>query len=107
MQHRIVHGLSLALARVVTREALQSYRDRYPEFKPAGEWSSPDHATFALHMLGATLEGEAVVDGEAVTLTFRVPVILLPWKQRVTGMIDEEMALWLQWAREGRFDALV
>ena len=107
MEHRIAHDLSLPLARVVTRKALESYQERYPEYKPTGTWVTADQATFTLHILGANVGGDVVVDTTAVTLRLDVPLLLRPWQNRVATIVEEEITLWLQWGREGRFNHLV
>lgn len=107
MEHRIPHGLSLPLARVVTRKALESYQQRYPEYHPTGVWQTEDNATFSLHILGADVTGEVRVDASAVTLDLDVPLLLRPWQRGVARAVEEEIALWVQWGREGRFNHLV
>lgn len=107
MQHRIPHKLSAPLARLVTRKALDSYVQRYPEFKPTGRWTSPDRAEFQLSALGAKVNGVIVVAAGSVDLDIDVPLIIEPFRKKVTAMVDEEVSLWLKWAAEGRFDAEV
>ena len=107
MVHRIPHALSLPLARLVTRKALDSYVSRYPEFKPTGRWTSPDRAEFHLSALAARVEGTIDVAAKSVDFDLDLPLVLEPFKKKVTGMVEEEVKLWITWATEGRFDAEV
>lgn len=107
MQHHIPHALSLPLARLVTRKALDSYVQRYPEFKPTGKWVSADHAEFNLSALGAKVNGTIRVTTRSVDFDLDFPLVLEPFKKKVIGMVNEEVVLWIKWAIEGRFDAEV
>ena len=107
MKHQIPHRLSTPLARLVTRKALDSYVQRYPEFKPTGRWTSPDKAEFQLSALGAKVNGVIAVTTSTVDFDIDVPLVIEPFRKRVTSMVDEEVKLWLTWAAEGRFDAEV
>lgn len=107
MDFTIPHHLSLPLARLVTRKALTSYQERYPEMHPSGRWTSDDHADFELRRLGERVVGQVDVTGSAVNFSLKIPLPLRPFQDEVVKMVDDEVRLWLKWAAEGRFDAEV
>lgn len=107
MQHRIAHTLSLPLARVVTRKALDSYVQRYPEYKPTGRWASADQAQFHLQALGVKVDGTLTVSAGAVDFNVDLPLVIEPFRKRIIADVEEEIATWMKWAKEGRFDAEV
>lgn len=107
MKHNIPHALSLPLARLVTAKALSSYVERYPEFHPTGEWLTPDRAAFQLQARGLHVNGTIDVGATAVVFELDFPLLLEPFKKGVVRQVEEEVLLWLKWAKEGRFDTEV
>lgn len=104
MKHRIPHGLSHELARRVARRALESYRDRFEAYEPAGEWVDPDLAVVAFKAAGRRLEGQVRVDSEAIELELEVPLLWRPFQGQAMRVIEEQVQSWLERARNGELD---
>lgn len=100
-KHRIVHDLDHALARTVTRKALDSYRDQFPELKPGGEWLDEDHARLWFHAPGARLEGRVKVLSAAIELELDVPFLFRPFRKQAIRVIEEEVQEWIEKAKAG------
>ncbi|MFN7143279.1 MAG: polyhydroxyalkanoic acid system family protein [Myxococcota bacterium] len=102
MVHRIRHGLPHALARDATHRALESYRERFQEFSPEGEWLDADHARVAFHALGRTLEGAVRVDSENIELELDVPFLFRPFQKKAIDVIDGEVRAWIEKAKQSQ-----
>lgn len=102
MKHNIHHGLSHELARKATQKALESYQERFAEYKPRGRWVNDDRAEIAFTVAGKTLEGTVDVGKSDIGLELEVPFVFLPFRGRAMKVIEDEIQQWIQWAREGR-----
>jgi Putative polyhydroxyalkanoic acid system protein (PHA_gran_rgn) len=101
MKHRIPHGLSHDLARRVARRALETYRDRFADYEPIGEWVDEDHAMVSFKAAGRRLEGQVRVDTEAIELELEVPLLWRPFQGQAMRLIEEQVQSWLERARNG------
>ncbi|MCB9777638.1 MAG: polyhydroxyalkanoic acid system family protein [Alphaproteobacteria bacterium] len=101
MNHAIPHGLSHELAREATRHALDSYRIRFPQVSPQGDWVSPDEARISFTVAGTTLRGKVVVTDREIQLELDVPLVFRPFRKRALELIENEVRGWLDRAREG------
>lgn len=102
MVHRIRHGLSLDLARDATRRALESYRERFRDYSPEGEWVDPDHAHVSFQALGRKLEGNVRVDPENVELELDVPLLFRPFQHKAIEVIEDEVRAWIERAKHSQ-----
>lgn len=100
-KHRIPHDLDHPLARRVARRALESYRDQFPELKPGGEWTDPDHARLWFTAPGARLEGRVKVLASAIELELDVPFLFRPFRKQAIRVIEEEVREWIERAKAG------
>lgn len=101
MEHRIPHPLGLERARAVTRQALQSYLERFAAFSPGGRWRDEDHAEFRFEAAGQVLEGLLRVEPDAIVIELEVPLIFRPLRRRAIEAIEEEVRRWVERAQEG------
>lgn len=104
VQHRIPHDLDLDLARRVTAKALEAYRAQFPQFRPTGEWVTPDHARIAFSPPGATLRGELRVHPRHIDLTLEVPLLFRPFRKQAIQVIEAEVKEWIDKAKAGALD---
>ena len=101
MQHRIPHGLDLELARLATRAALESYRQRFSAHDPGGDWVSEDKATISFTAAGVRLEGSVEVDPQDIVLDLEVPLVFRPIRKLALELIEREVMEWIERARAG------
>jgi hypothetical protein len=104
VKHRIPHDLDHALARRVTRRALETYRDQFPEYKPQGQWLDEDHARLSISPPGGTLIGDVVVTDDAVELELEVPFLFRPFRKQAIKVIEDEVQEWIARAKAGELD---
>lgn len=102
MDHSIRHGLDQALARKATRLALDTYKARFAEYKPAGEWLTEDRADVQFTVAGKTLHGAVEVKPTTIDLTLDVPLLFRPFRSIAMKVIEDEIEGWLKIAREGK-----
>jgi hypothetical protein len=101
MKRAFPHGLTHELARDVTRKALDSYRQRFSEFKPEGEWTSADHATVKFHAAGTTFNGAVNVHKDTIDLELDVPFFMRPFEKKAIDVIEAEINQWIAKAKRG------
>ena len=102
MNHSVPHDLSHEQAREATRHALESYRARFPEFKPQGQWVSPDRAELSFSAVGSTLKGVVEVFDNHIDLELDVPLMMRPFRNKAMAVIEGEIRAWIQKAKDGR-----
>lgn len=100
-KHHIDHDLDHAMARRVTRKALESYRDSFPELKPGGEWLDEYNARLWFTAPGARLEGRVKVLASSIELELDVPFIFRPFRKQAIRVIEEEVQEWIEKAKAG------
>lgn len=103
-RHLIRHDLDRDLARRVTRKALESYRERFQEYSPAGRWLNDDHAQVQFTVLGRTLTGSVEVLARDVALELEVPLVFRPFRGVALKVIEDEIQQWIVQARAGKFN---
>lgn len=101
MKHSIPHDLSHEAARDATRHALESYRARFSEYKPAGSWLGPDRATVQFTVAGKTLNGTVDVLPRQIDLELDVPLVFRPFRSIAIKVIEDEIRAWIAKARSG------
>lgn len=104
-RHLIRHDLNPTLARRVTRKALETYRERFSEYQPGGEWITDDLARVRFTVLGRTLEGVVEVLPRDVALELDVPLVFRPFRGVALKVIEDEIQGWITKAKNGEFDA--
>lgn len=101
MKHSVSHSLGKEMARKVARAALESYAERFAEFKPTTRWKSDDQAAISFTVKGMSLEGGVVVKDSSIDLDLDVPFLLKPFQGKAVGVIDKEIQLWIEKAKRG------
>lgn len=104
MKHSIPHSLSHELARKATQVALESYRKRFSEYQPTGEWLSPDRATVRFVVMGKTLAGTVDVLPKHIDLELDVPLVFRPFRSAAMNVIETEIKAWIAKAQKGELD---
>lgn len=105
MKHKIPHDLSLELARKVTRAALESYRNQFPQFSPGGTWRDDDHADVWFVTPLGRLEGTVTVLAGAIQLHLTtVPWAVRPFRSQAVKIVEEEVKAWIQKAKNGALE---
>lgn len=102
MKHSVPHDLKHDQAREATRHALESYRARFPEFKPQGQWVSPDRAEISFTAVGNTLKGVVEVLANRIDLELDVPLMMRPFQNKAMAVIEGEIRTWIEKAKAGR-----
>lgn len=105
MQHSIPHGLDLPLARRAIRRALDSYVERFAQYRPHLSWHGDDRAVITFSAMGATVRGSFELNERALALTMDVPLLLRPFRARAIEVVEREVREWVERARQGGLDA--
>ncbi|HJN75062.1 MAG TPA: polyhydroxyalkanoic acid system family protein [Myxococcota bacterium] len=103
MKHRIPHDLPLDTARTLTRNALESYREQFPEYSPRGNWESEDVATLTFTVMGNTLIGRVEVHPSTIELELtNIPLLFRPFRTAALEVIECEIREWIERAKQGK-----
>lgn len=105
MKHSIPHSLSHALARKATQTALDTYRQRFTEYQPSGEWVTPDRAQVRFVVMGKTLAGVVDVLPDRIDLELDVPLLFRPFRSAAMQVIEDEIRTWIERAKRGELGA--
>lgn len=101
MQHSIPHSLDHAIARRATAHALDSYKARFSEYSPQGQWKNEDEAVVSFEVAGKRLEGAVAVRPRSIDLELDVPLIFRPFRSMAMKVIEDEIQMWIDKARRG------
>ena len=105
MKHSIPHDLPHETARAVTRKALDSYRDQFPEYQPTGRWETDDVATLSFTVMGNTLLGRVEVRASDIELELKnIPFMFRPFRKAAIEVIEGEIREWIARAKAGKAD---
>ena len=104
MKHEIHHGLELPLAKKAIDRAMAAYSARFPEYNPTFRWTSDTEAELGFKAKGVSVAGDIEVRGETILLDIHVPFLLRVFKGKAMDVIDREVKLWVEKARNGELD---
>ena len=104
MKHAVPHGLDLPMAKKVAVAALEAYSARLAEYSPNVDWSSETHANVRFSVKGITLKGAVDVNSRSIELDLDVPFVLRVFKKKAIAVIEREIKIWLEKARNGELD---
>lgn len=104
VRHVIHHDLGLDLARKATRHALETYRRNLAEYQPRGHWTDDDHAVVEFTVLGKTMRGTVEVGEGQVALALDVPFLFRAFQGIAMQVVEKEIEMWLEKARNGELD---
>jgi hypothetical protein len=102
VDHDIRHDLEPAQAQNVAKQALQSYSERFSEYKPEVQWRSDTQADVAFTVKGMRLAGGLKIEPDRFRLSLDVPFLLRPFKSRAFGVIEREVQTWMAKAKSGQ-----
>ena len=95
MKHYFNHNLNQDDATMLTKEALDSYCDKYSEFQPKVAWNN-HQAEIALVVAGSKLKGVVEVEPGRIGLDMNIPFLLRPFKKKAIDVIQKEITTWMQ-----------
>lgn len=102
MEHEITHDLEPAKAQSVAHRALDSYAERFAQYKPQVNWRNESEAEVAFTVKGMKLEGGLKVEPNRFLLNLDVPFVLRPFRSRAFSVIEREVQSWVQKAKAGQ-----
>jgi hypothetical protein len=102
MEHRITHDLEPELARKAIRKAVEAYTARFAKYHPEANWTGDDVVKVGFTAKGMKLAGDLRLEPRALVIDFHVPFLLRPFKSKAVDVIEQEVKVWFQKAREGQ-----
>jgi hypothetical protein len=103
MKHVVHHGLGFDTAKRVAEAALQSYKERFPQYHPNARWVNDRRAEITFKVKGVALAGVLEVNEKDIEMDLDVPFVLRPFKGKAIGLIEEEIDKWVAKAKSGEF----
>lgn len=101
MRHVVRHDLEPHMARKALRKAWESYAARFRDFNPTATWPNDDEARIGFSAKGMSMNGTLALEGDAIVLEMKVPLLLRAFQGKAIQVIDEEVAHWVGKAKAG------
>lgn len=101
MDHSVPHDLGIDKAKKVATLALDSYAQKFAEYKPKADWVSEDKAKISFNVKGVSLDGTLQVKERSISLDLDVPFLFRPFKGKAISIIEREIQAWIQKAKAG------
>jgi hypothetical protein len=101
MKHSVPHDLPADLARKAADAALQSYRERFPDYEPQVTWESDRTAHVEFRAKGLTMRGVFEILDDAITVDMDVPLLLRPFKAKAIDVVERQIRDWIGKAKDG------
>jgi hypothetical protein len=101
MKHMVPHDLPFDLAKKAADAALQSYKQRFPDYDPQVTWSDEKTANVALKAKGMSMRGIFEINPDNIAMDMEVPLLLRPFKQKALDVIEEQIKMWIAKAKSG------
>jgi hypothetical protein len=102
MRHVINHSLDVATARKVADRAFAEYKSRFPDYEPTVTWVSEHRADIGFNAKGLKLKGSLEISDKEIAMDLDVPFLFRPFQKKAIEVIDREVHVWLDKAREGK-----
>ena len=104
MKHSVRHDIDIDLARKATDRALQSYKERFPEFKPQVRWTTDRLAEVEFSAKGMSMTGKFELTASEVIMDMQVPLMFKFFRKKAIDVVEREILKWISKARQGEFD---
>src|SRR5688500_12054976 len=101
MEHRVPHDIGKDLAKKATVAAFDSYKQKYGQYSPTTVWNADYNATVTFSVKGLSLHGKIEVRDREIAMELDVPFLLRPFKSKAIDVIEREIKLWCQKAKNG------
>jgi hypothetical protein len=101
MKHEIHHGLSAELARKAIGKAMEAYSERFAEYNPEFRWTSEDKGRLGFRAKGVSVKGDIEIAGSNILVDLEVPFLLRVFRGKAIEVIDREVKVWIEKARNG------
>jgi hypothetical protein len=101
MKHTVPHDLPFDLAKKAADAALQSYKQRFPDYDPQVTWADDKTAHVALKAKGLGMKGIFEINKDNIAMDMEVPLLLRPFKAKALEVIEEQIKMWIAKAKSG------
>lgn len=101
MKHSVPHDLGKERAKQVTNAAWNSYSERFTKYSPTMTWISEEVAQIGFTAKGMSLEGTIKLEPNSIDLKLDVPFLLRPFQRMAIGVIEQEIRVWIEKAKNG------
>lgn len=101
MKHEIHHGLSPELAKKAVGKAMEAYSARFAEYNPQFDWVSESKGRVGFKAKGVTVSGDIEIAGPKILVDLEVPFLLRVFRGKAMEVIDREVKVWVEKARNG------
>jgi Putative polyhydroxyalkanoic acid system protein (PHA_gran_rgn) len=105
MKHEIPHDLDVALAKIVTAKAFESYRVRFAEYAPKLEWLDDRQARIEFRVKGLRLQGSIGIRPRSIDVDLDVPLVFRLFRNKAIEVIEREVRVWIGRAKAGQLTA--
>jgi hypothetical protein len=102
MEHRVSHDVGRDLAKKATIAAFDAYAHKYGQYSPKTTWTADYSAKVSFSVKGLSLEGKVEVREHEIGLNLDVPFLLRPFKSRALEIIEREIGVWCDKAKNGQ-----
>lgn len=102
MKHSVPHDLGKEQALKVTQAAWKSYSERFQNYHPTCNWTTPHRAVIGFTAKGIKLAGEIEVTDKTIDLDLEVPFLLRPFKNTALKVIEDEIREWIGKSKTGQ-----
>lgn len=100
----IKHDLDVATAKKATEKAFAGYKERFAEYNPTADWVTDTRAEIGFSAKGMKLDGAVELHPGEIHLELDVPFLLKPFRKKALSVIEEQINMWVQKAKDGELD---
>ena len=104
MKHSVQHDLELGLAKKAVTVALDSYAQQFSQYSPRVSWVRDNAASISFRVKNVSLEGTVEVNTKEILIDLKVPFVLRVFKGKAIEIIEREIQVWLEKARDGELE---
>ena len=105
MQHIVKHDLSPELAKKAAEKAAEYYTQKWEKYDAKATWTSDTHVDITFNVKGINVAATVDLEpGQAIIDMQRVPILLLPFKNKALDAVEKTLEKWIGKAKAGELD---
>lgn len=100
-KHAVKHDLAPDVAKRVLEKALDSYKERFPEYSPTASWKGDSHVDVAFKVKGMKVDGQIDLKPGQIEMDLEVPFMLRPFRKQAIELVEAQIQKWIAKAKAG------
>lgn len=100
----IKHDLDVPTAKKATEKAFAGYKERFAEYNPTADWVTDTRAEIGFSAKGMKLDGAVELHPGEIHLELDVPFLLKPFRKKALSVIEDQINMWVEKAKNGELD---